>query len=89
MAGLNHQACGELDLRIRCALFSEHYEQDEEPDLNQENAPRDGEYEVQIARQWKPHGVPRVSAKPQDQLLKPSVSFGSGADFRSRGPRFR
>ena len=43
MAGLNHQACGVLDLAsaARCpdrALLSKHSNQNEEPDLGQESA---------------------------------------------------
>jgi hypothetical protein len=46
MAGLNHQACGVLDLAsaARCpdrALLSKHFNQNEKPDLGQESDAHD------------------------------------------------
>jgi len=60
MAGLNHQACGELDPRIGCALpsgalVSEHSNQDEKGDLDQERGAHNRDCEKHVARRYGVH----------------------------------
>ena len=55
MAGLNHQACGILDLEsaVRCpdrALLSKHSNQNEKPDLGQESDTHDRDRKEHVAR---------------------------------------
>src|SRR3984957_2721239 len=60
MAGLNHQACGVLDLAstARCpdrALLSKHSNQDEKPDLGQESDAHDRDRKEHVARRERVH----------------------------------
>jgi len=60
MAGLNHQACGILDLELaaRCpdhALLSKHSNQNEKPDLGQESDTHDRDRKEHVARRERVH----------------------------------
>ena len=60
MAGLNHQACGAIDLAPAfalpdLALTSKHTNQDEEPDLGQERNAHDRDRKEHVARRERVH----------------------------------
>ena len=69
MAGLNHQACGVLDLAstARCpdrALLSKHSNQDEKPDLGQERDAHDRNRKEHVARRERVHECLLASVVP-------------------------
>ena|ERR1700722_11336899 len=69
MAGLNHQACGVLDLAstARCpdrALLSKHSNQDEKPDLGQERDAHDRNRKEHVARRERVHECLAPSEAP-------------------------
>lgn len=69
MAGLNHQACGVLDLAsaARCpdrALLSKHSNQNEKPDLGQESDAHDRDRKEHVARRERAHECLAPSEAP-------------------------
>ena len=69
MAGLNHQACGVLDLAsaARCpdrALLSKHSNQNEKPDLGQESDAHDRDRKEHVARRERVHECLAPSEAP-------------------------
>src|ERR1700721_1880210 len=69
MAGLNHQACGVLDLAsaARCpdrALLSKHSNQNEKPDLSQESDAHDRDRKEHVARRERGHDCLAPSEAP-------------------------
>src|ERR1700676_3689598 len=69
MAGLNHQACGVLDLAsaARCpgrALLSKHSNQNEKPDLGKESDAHDRDRNEHVARRERVHECLALSEAP-------------------------
>jgi hypothetical protein len=69
MAGLNHQACGVLDLAsaARCpdrALLSKHSNQNEKPDLGQESDAHHRDRKEHVARRERGHECLAPSEAP-------------------------
>ena len=69
MVGLNHQACGVLDLAsaARCpdrALLSKHSYQNEKPDLGQESDAHDRDRKEHVARRERVHECLAPSEAP-------------------------
>jgi hypothetical protein len=84
MAGLNHQACGVLDLAsaARCpdrALLSKHSNQNEKPDLGQESDAHDRDRKEHVARRERVHEclapseAPGVNHSGEGGLRPPAV----------------
>ena len=84
MAGLNHQACGVLDLAsaARCpdrALLSKHSNQNEKPDLGQESDAHDRDRKEHVARRERVHEclapseAPGVNHSSEGGLRPPAV----------------
>src|SRR6267142_3421913 len=81
MAGLNHQACGNLDLEsaARCpdrALLSKHSNQNEKPDLGQESDAHDRDRKEHVARRERVHECLALSCEA------PRVNHSGSKMFR-------
>jgi hypothetical protein len=96
MAGLNHQACGVLDLAsaARCpdrALLSKHSNQNEKPDLGQESDAHDRDRKEHVARRERVHECLASCEAPGSKSFRPekvSVPNAEGARCaRRRHPR--
>ena len=75
MAGLNHQACGVLDLASasRCpdrALLSKHSNQNEKPDLGQESDAHDRDRKEHVARRERVHECLAPSEAPGSKSFR-------------------
>jgi hypothetical protein len=92
MAGLNHQACGVLDLAsaARCpdrALLSKHSNQNEKPDLGQESDAHDRDRKEHVARRERVHECLAPSEAPGvnhsgEKMFRFQTQTASGAGVR-------
>src|SRR6266446_5180764 len=80
MAGLNHQACGVLDLAsaARCpdrVLLSKHSNQNEKPDLGQESNAHDRDRKEHVARRERTHECLASCEAPQSKSFSTVPAF--------------